>query len=192
MGNPAVSRPLTSQAGQAISSADPAQPLVAYSPAKRLTATASISFLVMTLARSRASHAISGKLRTSPLDSVSTTVKRSGGTGPSSSVAVTTPSMKDTGVTLKPGLSKSPTPPSAVRYPTTPKHRSPGNSRRLSNPMLRYFSSRSAASFLPLESTFSVVLTGFLNGKYLRRISTPRFSRSLYLGSRCRGRVHHA
>jgi len=132
---------------------------------------------------SRASPAISGKPRTSPLDSVSTTDKRTGGTGPSSSAAVTTPSTKDTGATSRPGLLKSPTSPSAARYQTTPRHRSPGNSRRPSSPMLRCFSSRFVASSRSSESTFFVALTGALNGKHLHLISTLRFSHSLPLST---------
>lgn len=181
MGSPEASRPRTSQAGPATSSVAPAQPSLVSSTEKRLTETASISSLVTTLMRSRAFPAISGKPRTSPLDSVSTTDKRTGGTGPSSSAAVTTPSTKDTGATSRPGLLKSPTPPSAARYQTTPRHRSPGSSRRLSSPMLRCFSSRSAAFFRSSESTFSVALTGLLNGKHPRQISTLRFSHSLPL-----------
>ena len=128
--------------------------------------------------RSRASPATSGKLRASPPDSVSTIVKKTGGTGQSSSAVVTIPSTKGTGATSRLVLSKSLTPPSAVRYPTTPRHRSPGSSRRLSSPTLRYSSSRFVASFQSLESTFYVALTGLLTGKHLRRISTPRFSHS--------------
>ena len=161
----------------------PAQPSLVSLTAKRLTETASISSLVTTLMRSRASPAISGKPRTSPLDSVSTTDKRTGGTGPSSSAAVTTPSTKDTGATSRPGLLKLPTSPSAARYQTTPRHRSPGNSQRPSSPMLRCFSSRFVASSRSSESTFFVALTGALNGKHLHLISTLRFSHSLPLSA---------
>ena len=183
MESQAASRPRTSRGGPAISSQALAQPSLASSLETRLTATVSISCLVTTLVRSRVSPAISGKPRTSPLDSVSTTARRTGGTGPSSLAVVTIPSTKDTGATLRPGLLKSPTPPSAARFQTTPRHRSPGNSRRPSSPMLRCFSSRSAAFFRSSESTFSVALTGLLNSKHLHQISALRFSHSLPLSA---------
>ena len=183
MGNPAASRPRTSRGGPVISSQALAQPSLASSLETRLTATASISSLVTTLMRSRTSPVISAELKTSLLDSVSTTARRTGGTGPSSSAAVTIPSTKDTGATLRPGLLKSPTSPSAARFQTTPRHRSPGNSRKLSSPTLRYFSSRSAAFFRSSESTFSVALTGLLNSKHLHQISTLQFSHSLPLSA---------
>ena len=182
-GNPAALRPRTSRGGPVISSADPAQPSLASSLETRLTATASISCLVTTLMRSRTSPVISAELKTSLLDSVNTIVKKTGGTGQSSSAVVTTPSTKDTGATSRPGLLKSPTPPSAARYQTTPRHRCPGNSRRPSSPMLRCFSSRSAAFFRSSESTFSVALTGRLNSKHPHQISTLRSSHSLPLSA---------
>ena len=189
MGNPAASRPRTSRGGPVISSQALAQPSLASSLETRLTATASISCLVTTLVRSRASPAISGKPRTSPPDSVSTTARRTGGTGQSSSAVVTTPSTKDTGAILKPDLSKSPLQPNAVPCRTMLKLHSPANSRRLSSPMLRYFSSRSAAFFRSLESTFYVALTGLLNSKHLHQISTLRFSHSLPLSAELKPEV---
>ena len=132
------------------------------------------------LTRSRTSPAIS-ETEDSLLDSVSTTVKKTGGTEPSSLAAATTPSTKGTGATSRPALSKSLTLPSAVRCPTTSKYRSPANFPRPSSPMPKYSSSRSVASFRSLESTFYVALTGLLNGKHLRRTSTPLFSLSVSL-----------
>ena len=183
MGNPEASRPQTSQAGQAISSQALAQPSLASSTEKRLTATASTFSLVTTLMRSTTSPVISAELKTSLLDSVSTTVKKTGGTGQYSSAVVTTPSTKDTGATSRLVLSRSPALPSAVRYPTTPKHHSPGSSRRLNNQTPRPSSTRSAASSRSSESTFSVALAGLLNGKHPHQISTLRFSHSLPLSA---------
>ena len=133
--------------------------------------------------RSRTSPAISAELKTSLLDSVITTVKKTGGTGPSSSAALTTPSTKDTGDTSSPVFSKSPEPPNDAPCGITFKPHNPGSCLRLNSQMLRRSSSRFAASSLFLESTFSVALTGLLNGKHLHLISTLRFSHSLPLSA---------
>lgn len=177
--SPAVSRPRTSQDGRAASSAAPVQPLVVFSPGKRLTATASISCLVKTPMQSRTSAAILEEPRTFPIDSISTTARRNGGTGHSSSAVEMIPSTKDTGDTLSPASSKSPQPPNIAPYRITIKPRDPENYRRLNSLMSRPSLSSFVASFLSLESTLSMRLTGTLRHKHLHRTSTPRFSRSL-------------
>ena len=174
-----ASRPRTSRGGPVISSQALAQPSLASSLETRLTATASISCLVTTLMRSRTSPVISAELKTSLLDSVSTTVKKTGGTGQSSSAVVTTPSTKDTGATSKLVLSKSLTLPSAVRYPTTPRHHSPGSSRRLNNQTPRHSSTRSAAFSRSLVSASYAAPRRSPEGNLFPRTSTPLSSRSL-------------
>ena len=152
---------------------------LASSPERRLTATASISCLVTTLMRSRTSPAISGKLRISLLDSVSTTARRTGGTEQSSSAVVTTPSMKGTGATLRPALSKSLTLPSAVHCPTTPKHRNPASFRRHSSQTQRPSLTRSVASSRSSVSASYAAPRLSLKGSLSPRTLTPPSSRSL-------------
>lgn len=179
MGSPAVSQPRTSRGGPAISSQALAQPSLTSSLETRLTATASIFFFVTTLMQSRTSSVISAELKTSLLGSVSTTVKKTGGTRQSSSAVVTTPSMKDTGATLRLVLSKSLALPSAVRCPTTPRHRSPGSSRRLNNQTPKRSSTRSAESSRSLVSASYAVPRRSLEGNLFPRILTPPSSRLL-------------
>ena len=177
--SPAASQPRTSRGGPVISSQALAQPSLASSLETRLTATASISCLVTILMRSRTSPVISAELRTSLLDSVSTTVRKTGGTGQSSSAVVTTPSTKDTGATLRLVLSKSLALPSAVRCPTTPRHRSPGSSRRLNNQTPKRSSTRSAESSRSSVSASYAAPRRSLEGNLFPRTLTPPSSRSL-------------